>query len=306
MENKKITVLFGGWSTEREISINSGKNVSKMLKKMGYEVFELDVRKNLKSLTEELYKSDPDFIFNLLHGEGGEDGTIQGVLEIFGVPYSNSGVLSSAISFDKRICKEIVKARGVRVADGFEIDWDDIKNINEKDKLKMEYPFVIKPVANGSSIGVFIIFDANDLNKLKNVNWTFGKVMVEKYIEGREFTVLVSNGKVIGAVEISYKSKFFDFESKYIMDGAVHVSNYKISKFALKEMFSMAEIAFNACKCRGYARVDFRYDNNNVYFLEINTQPGMTELSLAPDIARLNGISFEEFLKGSIEGFLKS
>ena len=298
MNIKRITVLLGGWSSEREISINSGRNVSKALCDMGYEVYELDVKKDLKYLTDELYKFNPDFIFNILHGTGGEDGVIQGVLDFFGVPYSNSGVLGSAVCFDKAICKNIVKSKGVRVIDGFEITPKDIKDINTSKGVQMAYPFVVKPAANGSSVGVFLIFSENDLNNLKNTAWTFGsKVMVEKYIKGREFTVLVVDGKATGAVEITYKNKMYDFESKYEIGGSCHISSYEMNEFSMKEMFKMAELVFEGCDCRGVARADFRYDEENVYFLEMNTQPGMTELSLAPDIARFNGISFEELLK---------
>lgn len=289
---------MGGWSSEREISMNSGKSVSKALRDDGYEVYDIDVKKDLKYLADELYKSKPDFIFNMLHGTGGEDGVIQGVLDFFGVPYSNSGVLSSALCFDKSICKNIVKSKGVRIIDGFEITPDDIKNINTSNGEQMEYPFVVKPAANGSSVGLFLIFNENDLANLKNTTWTFGdKIMIEKYIKGREFTVLVVDGKAIGAVEITYKNKMYDFESKYEIGGSCHISSYEMNEFSMREMFKMAELVFEGCECRGVARADFRYDEENVYFLEMNSQPGMTELSLAPDIARFNGVSFIELLK---------
>lgn len=300
MAIKKITVLMGGWSAERDISLNSGKNVSKALKNMGYDVYEIDVKKDLKLISDELYKSNPDFVFNALHGTGGEDGVIQGVLEIFGVPYSNSGVLSSAIAFDKSICKKIVNADGVRVIDGFDITPSDIQKLNTVDGISMEYPFVVKPAANGSSVGVFLIFNETDLNNLKKTEWTFGdRVMLEKYIDGREFTVLIINGKVIGAVEITHKNKFYDFESKYEIGGSCHISSFEMNESNVKEMFGMAKKVFKSCCCKGVARADFRYDNNDVYFMEINTQPGMTELSLAPDIARFNGLSFEDVLKNN-------
>ena len=337
---KKIAVLMGGWSQEREISILSSKSVSSILRDMGYEVSEIDVKKDLKYITDELYKANPDFVFNMLHGIGGEDGVIQGVLEIFGVPYSNSGVVGSAISFDKAICKKIASARGVRVVEGFEIHKDDIYKLGSEIKIgplseptiseevlevteaqnpsvhevredsrtgtttklpergRLEYPFVVKAASNGSSVGVFLIFNEEDLNKVKNTEWTFGdKVLVEKYIKGREFTVLVANGKTIGAVEITFKNKCYDYESKYEIGGSTHISSFELNESAIKEMYAMAEKVFEACCCKGIARADFRYDNENVYFLEINTQPGMTELSLAPDIARFKGISFGDLLK---------
>lgn len=303
----KIAVLYGGWSPEREISIKSGKNISGILLKLGYEVFEIDVKKDLKYLTNELYKVNPDFIFNTLHGIGGEDGIIQGVLDIFGKPYSNSGVLSSAISFDKSICKSIVKHKGVRVIDGLEIKSSDIPVINTNTSLKFDYPFVIKPASNGSSVGVFIIQNEEDLKKLKNQSWSFGpKVLIEKYIKGREFTILVLNGKAIGAVEITYKNQFYDFESKYDIGGSTHIANYKLDEAVKSEMFKMSEQAFSACECKGIARIDFRYDGDKVYFLEINTQPGMTDLSLVPDIAKFHNISIEKLLEEIIRSSIST
>lgn len=301
----KIAVLYGGWSPEREISIKSGKNISKILSKLGYEVSEIDVKKDLRYLTNELYKINPDFVFNTLHGFGGEDGVLQGLLEIFGKPYSNSSVLSSAICFDKAVCKSILKHKGLRVIEGTEIKSSDISDINTTENLKFDYPFVIKPASNGSSVGVFIIYNKTDLENLKKKTWSFGeKVIIEKYIKGREFTILVLNGKAIGAVEITYKNQFYDFESKYDIGGSSHIADYKLNESVKSEMFRMSEIAFSACECRGIARIDFRYDGENVYFLEINTQPGMTDVSLVPDIAKFNGISMENLLQEVIKSSL--
>ena len=300
---EKIAVLYGGWSAEREISVLSCKNVANGLKKLQYDVTEIDVKKDLKYITEELYKANPDFIFNILHGNGGEDGVIQGVLDIFGVPYSNSGVLASAICFDKTICKELAKSAGVRVADGFETDPEHILEI----KNKMAYPFVIKPTANGSSVGLFTIFGEEEWQKFINTPWTFGKkIMVEKYIPGREFTVCVLNGKAIGAIEITFEHKTYDYEAKYEPGASSHISNYEMEAKSRDEMFKMAEDVFKVCNCSGIARMDFRYDGKQVYFLEANTQPGMTELSLAPDIAKFAGLSFEELLQKIIDSSLNS
>ena len=286
----KITVLKGGWSPEREISLQSGENVANLLRESGFDVYEIDVKKDLLYLTNELYKSNPDYIYNVLHGVGGEDGVIQGILEIFGKPYSNSSVLSSAICFDKQICKTIVKANGVNVINGYCIQSLEIKNI------KAKYPFVIKASCNGSSVGVFLIFNEEDFNKVKSIDWQYGnEVIVEEYINGREFTVAVINGKAIGAIEIvsSNNKNFYDFKSKYSNGGSTHISNYNLEKKMEDKMFCMAEIAYKSCKCNGIARVDFRYNNKDVYFLEINTQPGMTSKSLIPDILRNKNIKFE-------------
>jgi D-alanine-D-alanine ligase len=304
---KKIAVLMGGWSSEREVSLNSGQNVVHSLTKMGFDVCAIDVKKDLCYITEELYRVNPDFIFNILHGFGGEDGIIQGVLDLFGVPYSNSGVLSSSIAFNKTICKKIVKSVGVRTIDGFDISKEEIKYINVVNGIAIKYPFVVKPASNGSSIGVFLIFNVTDLDNLKDTEWSFGnEVIVEKYIEGREFTVLVIDGKAIGAVEIVSKNKFYDFESKYEIGGSEHIATYDLEQSTKQEMFEMATKAFEVCFCKGIARIDFRYDGRHMYFLEINTQPGMTKLSLVPDIAAANGMSMEQLLELTIKSSLKN
>jgi D-alanine-D-alanine ligase len=288
---------MGGWSTEREVSIRSGKNVAKCLSGMGYSVTEIDVKKDLRRFTSAIYDAVPDFVFNILHGTGGEDGVIQGVLEMYGVPYSGSGTLSSAIAFDKSICKKLARVAGARVADWIDITEDEIANINTASGTQMPYPFVIKPLANGSSIGVRPVFNEVDLTRIKNSKWDFGKeVMIERYIPGREFTVMILNGKVIGMLEITCKSSFYDYSSKYDAGGSAHIADFDLPNPVRLEMYAMTEIVYAACRCVGIARADIRYDGKNPYFLEINTQPGMTDQSLVPDIARLGGGSMESML----------
>jgi D-alanine-D-alanine ligase len=295
----KISVLFGGWSNEREISIKSAESVLRELKQMGHEVYGIDVRKDLKYISDELYKSSPEFIFNMLHGTGGEDGIIQGVLDVFGVPYSNSGVLSSSVAFHKPTCKKLVKAAGVRVIDGIEIQSENLATL---DSSNFAYPFIVKPASNGSSIGVYLIANDDDLQELKNTEWTYGnEIMIEKYIEGIEITTLVIDGKAIGSLEITHKGKIFDYSSKYDTGGSQHIPALEIGDVALAEISVMSELAFNACKCSGIARLDFRFDGKHSYFLEINTQPGMTNTSLVPDIARANGLSFRDLLSQAIQ-----
>jgi D-alanine-D-alanine ligase len=298
----KITVLKGGWSPEREVSLESSAFVSRELRKLGHEVYELDIpTKNLRHLTDQLYDSSPDFIFNALHGFGGEDGIIQGVLEIFGVPYNSSGVLGSAIAFHKSVCKKIVASCGVNVISGFDIHAEEIRDINNPGGIQMEYPFVVKPAENGSSIGVFLISNPSDVSKLKNVEWSFGSdVIIERYIKGREFSVLVSDGKVIGSVEIIPKNQFYDYNSKYDKDGSVHLCDFELEEELKERMYEMAVKAFNACHCRGISRADFKCDGTDIYFLELNTQPGMTEVSLVPDIAKFNHVEIESLLVNDI------
>ena len=291
----RITVLKGGWSPEREISLQSGTHVAELLRESGFEVYEIDVKKDLLYITQELYKSNPDYIYNTLHGIGGEDGVIQGILEVFGKPYSNSNVLSSAICFDKQICKTIVKESGVNIIPGICIDSQNIKYFNIGNFIGINYPFVIKPNCNGSSVGAFIISNEEELRKIKSMDWNYSnEIIIEKYIAGREFTVAVNNGKVIGALEIvsNNNNNFYDFNAKYSDGGSNHISKYILDEDTEHKMFKMAENAYKACKCSGIARIDFRYDGNDMYFLEINTQPGMTSKSLVPDILKNNSLSF--------------
>ncbi|MBQ9441341.1 MAG: D-alanine--D-alanine ligase [Alphaproteobacteria bacterium] len=298
---RKITVLEGGWSPEREISLQSGQYIASLLRKGGFDVYELDVKKDLAYITQALYKSDPDYIYNALHGIGGEDGVIQGILEIFGKPYSNSNVLSSALCFDKQICKMLVKASGVNVVPGNCIHVSGINNV-KPEEFNLDYPFVMKPACNGSSIGVFIIYNEEELNKIKENGWAYGsEIIIEQYISGRELTVLVMDGQAIGALEILPINKFYDFDSKYKEGGSQHVSNYDLDTETETKMFEMSQNAYKACKCTGIARVDLRYDGKEIYFLEINTQPGMTSKSLVPDIFKNKNLSFVDVFKNSIK-----
>lgn len=295
---KKIVVLLGGWSAEREISISSGRNVAKILREMGYEVIEIDVKKDLRYLTEKLYEAKPDFVFNMLHGVGGEDGIIQGILDVFGTPYSGCSVLSSAVCFDKAICKNILRNSGVRVVEGFETT---IYRLPEAIKY-INYPFVVKPAQNGSSVGLFIILEDEDWEKLQNTEWTFGeKIIVEKYIKGREFTVCVFDGNALGALEITFQNRTYDYKSKYETGASTHIPYFTMDNKSMQEMYEMSEIAFSACECSGLVRMDYRYDGDKVYFLEINTQPGMTETSLVPDIAKFAGLKLEDLLQKIID-----
>lgn len=312
MTIKRVAVLMGGWSPERDVSLRSGQNVTNVLKNMGLEVLIIDVKRNLRDLTDALYDANPDFILNMLHGKGGEDGIIQGVLEIFGVPYSGSNVLSSAIAFDKEITKTLVKAVGVNVADGFCISANELKFIDSK---TLEYPLVLKPTDNGSSIGIAMIKDAEEFKVIQAKQWIYGsRILIEKFIEGKDYTVLVMSGKVVGDLEINYKNEFYDYDAKYSAGGSSHNMNHNMPNVMRRIMYSYAVKAYNACLCSGIARVDFRYNDafsdcsklmrtdfkQKEYlpcFLEINTQPGMTETSLVPDILKSKRISMEVYLE---------
>lgn len=295
---KRVAVLKGGWSPEREISLRSGAKVADSFRKLGYETCEIDVIKDLRFVTDELYRANPDYIYNALHGIGGEDGVIQGVLEIFGKPYSNSKVLGSVLSFNKVVAKILACAHGVLVPRGVAISKNNLQEIDVKNP-PVGYPFIIKPAENGSSVGVFLVSNESDMLKILETEWTFGdEIIIEEYIDGREFTVLVINdGKAVGSVEIISKNAFYDYASKYDSDGSKHVAKYEMNSFHRDNMHRMAELAYRACKCSGVARADFIYNGKDSYFIEINTQPGMTDVSLVPDIARSKGMSFEDILK---------
>lgn len=295
---ERIAVLKGGWSPEREISLMSGETVAKKFRNLGYEVIEIDVIKDLRFITDELYRADPDYVYVALHGLGGEDGIIQGLLEIFGKPYSHSNVLASAVAFDKTICKIIAESCGVLVPDGFEISGEELKTLQHN-----AYPFVIKPCSNGSSIDVFVVHNEKEFENVRKNEWApHRRIIIEKFIPGKEFTVMVIDGIAVGSMEIVPKHEFFDYASKYDDRGAYHVYNHGVSQNAIDNANRAAEKVYKTCRCSGVARADFRYDGNDMYFLEINTQPGMTELSLCPDIASNLNISFEKmncfWLKG--------
>ncbi|MDR2459064.1 MAG: ATP-grasp domain-containing protein, partial [Holosporales bacterium] len=183
-------------------------------------------------------------------------------------------------------------------ANWVDITEDELANVNLPGGRQMPYPFVIKPAMNGSSVGVFMIFNEDDLAKIRNSNWNFGKdIMLEQYIPGREFTVMVLNGEVIGMVEITCKSTFYDYSSKYDIGGSTHLVDFDLPESERHEMYDMTKTVYDVCRCRGVARADIRYDGKYAYFLEVNTQPGMTDQSLVPDIARFNDISTETLLQ---------
>ncbi len=293
----KIAVLQGGWSPERPISLQSGENIANWFRKLGYETYQIDVPKNLKLITEMLYEIDPDYIYNALHGIGGEDGVIQGILEVFGKPYSNSNVLGSAICFDKSTTKRIAQSVGVITPHYIEISACEITTL-DPDAPPIQYPFVIKPSANGSSIGVHLIHSSQDLINFQHEDWEFGNsILLEQYIPGREFSVLVIDNQVMGSVEITYKNQFYDYKSKYDKGGSSHIADYQMPQQDIDKMYQTSQIIYKACKCKGIARIDFRYDGHTSYFIEINTQPGMTATSLVPDIIRFKrNILFEDIL----------
>nr|WP_199899390.1 D-alanine--D-alanine ligase [Sneathiella glossodoripedis] len=268
------------------------------MKRCGYQVTAIDVTRDIAS---ELVKLSPDVCFNALHGRFGEDGTVQGMLEILGIPYTHSGVLASALAMDKPAAKTVFEAAGLRCADGRVMSRQEILG-----GADFPAPLVIKPLNEGSSVGVTILLE-NENRTLKDVPWTFGnEVLVESYIPGREIQVAVMGNEALGAVEIRPLGRFYDYEAKYTSGKAEHLMPAPIDKDRYDEVLKMAVRAHEALGCRGVSRSDFRFDDTDggsahFYLLETNTQPGMTELSLVPEIAGYAGISFEDLVRWMVE-----
>jgi D-alanine-D-alanine ligase len=293
-----VAVLMGGWSAEREVSMSSGLACAEALKACGYDVTPIDVGRDV---AQTLAQTKPDVCFNALHGRYGEDGYIQGLLEIMGLPYTHSGVMASAIAMNKPVAKELFSAAGMKCADGKIFSRQEIL-----DGASYPKPFVIKPLNEGSSVGVTIFLEGDNMN-LSELPWTFGdKVLIETYIPGREIHVAVMGEQALGAVEIKPYGRFYDYEAKYTSGKAEHLMPAPLSKDAYSEALDLALLAHQTLGCRGVSRSDFRLEEHDdgsstFYILETNTQPGMTSLSLVPEIANHYGISFEELVRWMVE-----
>lgn len=294
---KRVAVLLGGPSAERDVSLSSGAAVVKACEALGYETIAIDVDKNV---ADKLREAKPDAVFNALHGRWGEDGCIQGLLELLHMPYSHSGVLASALAMDKPMARNVFAAIGLRCAEGRVCHKNEI--IGEAEP--MERPYVIKPSNEGSSVGVHIMLK-DDNRFFTGEDWPFGdEVLVEKYIAGREIQVAVLDGKALGAIEIKPLGRFYDYEAKYTDGKAQHLMPAPLSAEQESEVLAMAEKAHEALGCRGLTRSDFILDTDSgkFYILEVNTQPGMTPLSLAPEIAAHAGISFNQLVERLVNG----
>ncbi|HYA06427.1 MAG TPA: D-alanine--D-alanine ligase [Xanthobacteraceae bacterium] len=296
---KHVAILMGGWSAERDVSLRSGKACADALNRLGYRVTVIDVGRDVAAA---LAAAKPDAALNVLHGRPGEDGTLQGVLEILGIPYSHSGVLASALAMQKDYAKMIFRAAGVPVAE------DRIASRFEAAKSHlMPPPYVVKPVAEGSSVGVFIVTEQHPHppQELYRDDWPFGdKVMIERYIPGKELTCAVLGDRALDVIEIVPATRFYDYEAKYAAGGSEHRLPAQILPNVYQEVRRLALAAHNALGCRGVSRADFRYDDRGtgkLVCLEINTQPGMTETSLVPELAAYAGITFDELVRWMVE-----
>jgi len=288
---KHVTVLMGGWSAEREISMVSGAAVAKSLTDAGLEVTPVDVQRDMGALLTRLYPR-PDAVFNALHGRFGEDGCVQGLLDILDIPYSHSGLLASALAMDKPMAKRLFAAAGIPVAEHVIAARQDITAGDV-----MERPYVVKPLNEGSSIGVHMVLEGDDEPLFGDTGWLYGdRVMVEKFIPGRELTVSVMGDKALAVTEIIAAREFYDYDAKYAAGGSHHVLPADIEKKIANEAMRLAVLAHQTLGCRGVSRADFRLDGNDLYLLEINTQPGMTPTSLVPEQAVHAGISFQDLV----------
>lgn len=296
MNKEKITVLMGGISAERDVSLDSGKACAKALSEIGFDVTSLDAKDDF---IEKLIKNKPDKVFNALHGRFGEDGSIQGLLEHLKIPYTHSGILSSAIAMDKLTSKKIFKEANISSP-----EYLVIKTVKDFQSSKIGYPCVVKPNNEGSSVGVYIFNEPkkSDEDTVVTLLKKYSFLILEKYIPGREIQVAVMGSKALGGIEIVPTRSFYDYEAKYSPNAKTkHIIPVKINEADYKKILDMALQAHNILGCRGVTRSDFRYNEsdkvNKIYILEVNTQPGMTSLSLVPEIANYYGISFNELVK---------
>ena len=299
--SKHVAVLMGGWSAEREVSLRSGKACADALQRCGYRVSRVDVGRDIASVLQTL---KPDVAFNVLHGRPGEDGTLQGILEIQGIPYTHSGVMASSVAMEKDIAKVIMKAAGVPVPEGRVVTRQEAA----RDHV-LPRPYVLKPVAEGSSVGVFIVTEqhAHPPQELTRADWKLGdRLLAEQYIPGKELTCAVMGDRALDVIEIVAATQFYDYEAKYAPGGSKHVLPAQISPFVYQEVRRLALKANHALGCRGVTRADFRYDDRSagtegLVCLEVNTQPGMTETSLVPELAAHAGLSFDELTRWMVE-----
>ena len=291
--SRHVAVVMGGWSAEREVSLVSGAAVAASLKRSGYQVTTIDVQRDMGSFLTRLYPK-PDAIFNALHGRYGEDGCIQGLLNILDIPYTHSGVLASALAMDKPAAKSVFAAAGIKVAEHQIASREDLA----KGRV-MAPPFVIKPTNEGSSVGVHIVSVGDNYAPTE---WHFGdRVMVERFIAGRELTVAVMGDRALAVTEITTDRKFYDYDAKYAHGGSAHTIPADISPELEAEACRIAILAHRSLGCRGVSRTDIRYDGRDLYVLELNTQPGMTPTSLVPEQAAHVNISFDELVSWMVE-----
>jgi len=293
--NKKIGVLMGGLSSEREVSLSTGNAILSALREKGYNTVAIDVGRDAG---EQVRKAGIEIAFNGLHGKYGEDGAIQGLLEIAGIPCTGSGILASAMGMNKIISKMVFKNHGLLIGPYLVVHAHKRESLNEVPSI-MAYPVVVKPSSEGSSVGVSLVYTHEELRPAAELAFQYDReILVEKYIRGKEVQVGVLGDRALGAIEIVPKNVFYDYESKYKPGMSEHYFPARIDKEAYEQVLEAGLKAHRALGCKGYSRVDFIIDESGApYILEVNTLPGMTATSLLPDIARGVGITFPDLVE---------
>ena len=299
---KHVAVLMGGWSAEREVSLNTGRPCAAALTEQGYQVTPIDVGPDIARVLQAVR---PDVVFNALHGRYGEDGTVQGLLELLQIPYTHSGVLASALAMHKEKAKQVMRAAGVAVPDGVVVS----RRVAAAEHV-LPPPYVVKPVNEGSSVGVIIVREdrTHPPQEVGRDDWAYGdEVMVEPFVAGRELTCAVMGTKALGVIEIKPATGlFYDYDAKYADGGSVHVLPADLKPNIYQRVQELALTAHQALGCRGVSRADLRYDDTPdgtgaLVVLEVNTQPGMTGTSLVPEMAAHAGHSFGELVRWMVE-----
>ena len=295
---KRVAVIYGGWSSEREVSVSSGTQMLKAAKAAGYDAVGIDAGRDL---AVQLAEAEPDVVLNGLHGPWGEDGCVQGLLEIMGLPYSHSGVLASALAMDKLKSKAVYRSAGLPVAEDKQVTREEAAAAHP-----LKPPYVVKPVNEGSSFGVLIVREGTNgpPQELLDESWHYGDyLMAEEFIPGRELTVAVLGDRALAVTEITTLRDYYDFDAKYSAGGSRHVIPAELPEHITAMAMDFALRAHQALGCRGATRSDFRYDDkrDRLVILETNTQPGMTPTSLVPEQAAFVGMSFEDLVAWMIE-----
>jgi len=293
---KLVVILMGGLSRERQISFLSGRACSLALKRKGYKVKELDAK---GYFVDKLKRLKPKIVFNALHGQFGEDGYVQRILESLKIPYTHSGVIASSLAMDKEASKILFKKNRIKSPKYFVSQKDSQKDLVKKiKKKKIKFPIVIKPVNEGSSLGVHICNNKGQLKKnYNNLNKEYNRILVEEYIPGKEIQVSVMGNKALGAIELVPKREFYDYKAKYSTKAkTTHIMPARILKNKYREVLLIAKKAHKILGCKGITRSDFKFFKNKFYLLETNTQPGMTKLSLVPEIASYCGLKFDDLV----------